>query len=117
MKGSEGLLNTTQSTSFHVGCLRSAGETVDGCFCGSDGKVSAHDAADLGSFSRVGKIPWRRKWQPTPVLLPRKLHGWRSLVVYSPWGCKESDTTERLHFTLFYGFLPNIPPLHLPQIQ
>ena len=48
----------------------------------------------------VGKIPWRRKWQPTPVVLPRKLHGRRSLVDYSPWGCKESDTTERLHFSL-----------------
>ena len=42
--------------------------------------------------------PWRRKWQPTPVLLPRKFHGRRSLVDYSPWGRKESDTTERLHF-------------------
>ena len=39
------------------------------------------------------------KWQPTPVLLPGKSHGWRSLVGYSPWGRKESDTTERLHFT------------------
>ena len=40
---------------------------------------------------------WRRKWQPTPVFLPRKSHGWRSLVGYSPWGHKELDTTERLH--------------------
>ena len=46
----------------------------------------------------VGKIPWRRKWQPTPVLLPGESHGGRSLVCYSPWGHKESDTTERLHF-------------------
>ena len=46
----------------------------------------------------VGKLSWRRKWQPTPVLLPGKSHGWRSLVGYSPWGCKESDTTEQLHF-------------------
>ena len=46
----------------------------------------------------VGKIPWRRKWQPTPVQLPRKSHGQRSLVGYSPWGRKESNTTERLHF-------------------
>ena len=46
----------------------------------------------------VRKIPWRRKWHPTPVLLPGKFHGWRSLVGYSPWGRKESDTTERLHF-------------------
>ena len=36
--------------------------------------------------------------QPTSVLLPVKSHGWRSLVGYSPWGCEESDTTERLHF-------------------
>ena len=41
---------------------------------------------------------WRRQWQPTPVLLPGKSHGWRSLVGCSPWGQKESDTTERLHF-------------------
>ena len=46
----------------------------------------------------VGKISWRRKWQPTPVFLPGKCHGQRSLVGYSPWGRKESDTTERLHF-------------------
>ena len=37
------------------------------------------------------------KWQPTPVLLPGKSHGRRSLIDYSPWGCEESDTTERLH--------------------
>ena len=40
----------------------------------------------------------RRQWQPTPVLLPGKSHGWRSLVGYSPWGREESDTTEQLHF-------------------
>ena len=40
----------------------------------------------------------RRQWHPTPVLLPGKSHGWRSLVGCSPWGCWESDTTERLHF-------------------
>ena len=39
----------------------------------------------------------RRQWHPTPVLLPGKSHGLRSLVGYSPWGCKESDRTERLH--------------------
>ena len=43
-------------------------------------------------------IYWRRQWQPTPVLLPGKSHGQRSLVGYSPWGREESDTTERLHF-------------------
>ena len=40
----------------------------------------------------------RRQWHPIPVLLPGKSHGWRSLVGCSPWGRKESDTTERLHF-------------------
>ena len=44
----------------------------------------------------VGKIPRRRKWQPTPVFLPEKSHGKRILVGYSPWGLKESDATERL---------------------
>ena len=41
---------------------------------------------------------WRRQWQPTPVLLPGKSHGWRSLVGCSPWGCEELDRTEWLHF-------------------
>ena len=47
-------------------------------------------------------IKWRRQWHPTPVLLPGKSHGWRSLVGSSLWGHKESDTTERLpfHFSL-----------------
>ena len=43
-------------------------------------------------------IPWRRRWHPTPVLLPGKSHGWRSLVGCSSRGLKESDMTERLHF-------------------
>ena len=41
---------------------------------------------------------WRRKWQPTPVPLPGKSHGRRSPVGCSPWGCKELDMTEQLHF-------------------
>ena len=40
------------------------------------------------------KIPWRRKWQPTPVFLPGESHGQKSLVGYSPWNCEESDMTE-----------------------
>ena len=43
--------------------------------------------------------PLEKERQPTPVLLPGKSHGQRSVVSYSPWGHKESDTTERLHFT------------------
>ena len=41
---------------------------------------------------------WRRQWHPTPVLLPGKSHGWRSLVGCSPWSREESGTTEQLHF-------------------
>ena len=48
----------------------------------------------------IGKISWRRKWQPTPVLLPGKSHGQRSLVGYSPWDGKESDMTEQLHIVM-----------------
>ena len=44
-----------------------------------------------------GKIPWRRKWQPTPEFLPGESHEQRSLVAYSPWGHKESDTPECMH--------------------
>ena len=43
-------------------------------------------------------VIWRRRWHPTPVLLPGKSHGRRSLVGCSPWGREESDMTERLHF-------------------
>ena len=42
----------------------------------------------------AGKIPWRREWLPNPVFLPGKSHGQRSLVGYSPWGHKESNTAE-----------------------
>ena len=41
---------------------------------------------------------WRMHWHPTPVLVPGKSHGWRSLVGCGPWGCQESDLTEQLHF-------------------
>ena len=48
------------------------------------------------------EVPLEKEWQPTPVLLPEKFHGWRSLVGYNPWGCKELDMTERFHFHFFY---------------
>ena len=67
-----------------------------------DGKESAFNAGDLCSDPWVGKIPWRREWLPTPVLLPGKFNGQRSLVGYSPWGLKESDMTDRLTLSLFH---------------
>ena len=48
----------------------------------------------LGFNPWVRKIPWGRKWLPTPVFLPGESHGQRSLVDYSLWGCKESDMTK-----------------------
>ena len=45
-------------------------------------------------------LPWRREWLPSPVFLPEESHGQRSLMSYSPWGCKESDTTEQLTLLL-----------------
>ena len=63
------------------------------------------DSMEEGAVKKdplLSEIPqvlvWRRKWQPTPVLLPGKSHGRSSLVGCSPWGREESDTTERLHF-------------------
>ena len=63
---------------------------------GSDGKESTCNAGELGLVPGLVKIPWRRTWQPTPVFLPGEAHGQRSLAGCSPWGRKESDTTERL---------------------
>ena len=61
----------------------------------------------------------RRQWQPTPVLLHGKSHGWRSLVGFSPWGREESDTTERLHifFSLSCIGEGNGNPLHCPFLE
>ena len=49
---------------------------------------------------QVGKITWKKAWQPTAVLLPGEFHGQRSLMGYNPWGRKEWDTTERLTLSL-----------------
>ena len=68
---------------------------------GSDGKSICLQCRRPGFDPWIRRIPWRRKWQPTPVLLPGKFHGQRSLVSYSPRGRKESGTTERCHFSFF----------------
>ena len=65
---------------------------------GSDGKCLS-TMRETWAQSLGRKVPWRKKWQPNPVLLPRKSHGWRTPVGYSPEGRKELDTTEWLHFT------------------
>ena len=66
------------------------------------GSVVKNLSANAGKSQRhrldpwVGKMPWRRKWQPTPVFLPGESHGQRSLAGYSPSGHKESDVTEHI---------------------
>ena len=68
-----------------------------GCPCGASDKESAYKCkrGKRCEFDPwVGKIPWRRKLQPTPVFLPQECHGQRNLAGYSPWVCKELDTTE-----------------------
>ena len=68
----------------------------------------------------LGKIPWKRKWQPTPVFLPGKSHGHRSLVGYSPWGCKSwtwlSDSTTKgpLRSLICGGFGVTPHMTHMP---
>ena len=58
--------------------------------------AKAGDKRDGGLILGWGKIPWSRKWQPTPKFLPEKSHGHRSLVGYIQWGLKELNTTEQL---------------------
>ena len=69
---------------------------------GSPGGTSGKEAARqcrrqrCESGSKVGKIPWMRKWQPIPESLPGESHGQRNLAGYSPWGCKKPDMSEQL---------------------
>ena len=63
------------------------------------GKESACQCRRHHSDPWTRKIPWRRKWQPTPVFLPGKSYGQRSLASYSPWDCKDLDTAEQLNHT------------------
>ena len=60
--------------------------------------ANARDAGSNPGLGRSpGKIPWRRAWQPSPAFWPGESHAQRSLVGYSPWGCKELDTTDQAH--------------------
>ena len=68
-------------------------------------KNPAANARDIRDNPWVGKIPWRRVWQPIPVFLLGKSHGQRSLVGYSLWCLKGLDINERLRLT---GYLNNV---------
>ena len=65
-------------------------------------RLSAMLETQVRSLGR--EDPWRRKWQSTPLFLPGKSHGQRSLVGYSSWGLKELDTTKHTHFPLHLLF-------------
>ena len=64
----------------------------------SQRKAMLKNAQTTTQFHSSHTLVRRRRWHPTPVFLPGKSHGWRSLVGCSPWGCEEFDTTEQLHF-------------------
>ena len=87
-------------------CLFHRSSASLGFPAGTGGKAPACQCKRLGFDPWVGKIPWRRAWKPTPVFLPRESDGQRSLVGYSPWGCKELDTSEWLsmhaHFIIHH---------------
>ena len=59
-----------------------------GTFTAKMGSIKDRNGKDLWFNPWIGKISWRRAWQPTPVFLPGKFHGQKSLVGYSPWGRK-----------------------------
>ena len=68
-----------------------------GVSCTPGGFFTNWAIRDPGSIPGLGRYPGERNWQSTPIFLPGKFHGQRSLMGYSPWGHKESDTTEQLH--------------------
>ena len=80
-------------------------------FPGSDsGKESTCQCSRCGFDPWVGKIPWRRKWQLTPVFLPGKSHGQRSLAGYSPWNPEEwAGATKQQHRVLQFTKHPHVP--------
>ena len=80
-------------------CFQSVFSTVKYCFLGGPaGKEFACNAGDLGSIPGSGTSPGEGNGNHSSFL-PGEFHGQRSLAGYSPWGCKESDTTERLTHT------------------
>ena len=67
------------------------------CRSGKDSACQCSFCKRCGFEPWVRKIPWSKKWQPTPLFLPKKSHGERKLAGYSPWGCKRLNTTEPEH--------------------
>ena len=78
------------------------GAETDGFPGDSDNKRILLQCRRPGFNFWVGRFPWRREWKPTPVFLPGKFHGQKSLARYSPWCRKELDMNEWLTLTLFF---------------
>ena len=79
--------------------------------------ANAGDTRHAGWIPLSGKIPWRRKWQNTPVFQPGKFHGQRNLGGYSPWGQTESNMTEHafMHYIIIFysGTIFKLYKLHM----
>ena len=69
---------------------------LPGWYGGEESALQCRRCKRHGFTLWVGKIPWKRKWQPTPVFWPGEFHRQRSQAGYNPWGCKELDMTEQL---------------------
>ena len=100
---------------FHICFPFNPAHTSDGLPSWLSGKESSCQCRRhlrLGFDPWIGKIPWQRKWQPTPVFLLRKSHVQRSLTDYSPWDHKKSDTAGQLNtHTHSFGASPSLKPL------
>ena len=119
-RSAKALLNIVYSAKQHIDFLVSRGYFITFPLVfvpflafpgGSVGKESGCNAGDLPECRRpgfepsVGRIPLEKDMQPTPVFLPGRSHGQRSLVRYSPWGCKSRTQTEHLNFHIPYLYI------------
>ena len=86
-------LGSIPSTSIYIFCASLVAQTVK--------NLPTMRETQISLDPWVGKIPWRREWLHTPVFLPGESHRHRSLAGHSPWGRKESDTTEQLSLLFF----------------
>ena len=80
------------------------------CLSGKETAYQCRRCKRLRFDSWVRKMPWRRKWQPTPVFLPGKSHGQKSLVCYSPWGCRrvrQNQESKQQQHALLIRIKPN----------
>ena len=93
----------TVSLSSNCVCIQGVVQKFPGtrCLSGEEPACQCRRHRRRGFDPWVGKIRLSRKWQPAPVFLPGKFHGQKNLVGYSPWGCKESDTTEHTQASEF----------------